>query len=577
MTPIRVTVGNTKLISYCIGSDYWLFTPVTFTPSYSLVMRRESFNNYTSFNSSERILQLLNCLNSKDIQDLINLAGTKAKTQSTSGSLDLNALRKQLQELISYQRLQFFRLNENTYQRLLRRNDPITIAPDLSGQYSKASLDEKRIELTKELGQDAIARWQKKQDSDNTFFTRHVGIRRLLQKINSVQYNFASEWKINPGFKDFGSFVAELSPQEIKFSFNTIKDATGAFQSTLDLAKEGYALFKNAINDQYVRRLLEDYIYAVYACQKTRQKQAQHKLELGLEVTIAIASGGNKKTDSIKQSITNRFGPFTGKALDLIADIGRQSTQKSTVTKQVDDAPAVPVGRAFNRDDSDKNRNYDSNNRDEDKPNNTRRTAAQDRKAISRLSEQAKDAKKQGNTALATEKINQARDILRPHLPKGPEDSWDAVLERLDVASPKNGAVFWSGDPKKAQQYAESINGTTLEISPGGRVIDQWNEINDLPWDEKQGSPPWSGDLWKEVSAKFARGAKGKVSVVQLPKKLWDQGTVWHNQEKGIIKVKYFIDEVTEIEILTVNSQDEFIKLSPNYVQNLMKLKGIPR
>ncbi|NRR31803.1 hypothetical protein HSX11_16620, partial [Oxalobacteraceae bacterium] len=88
---------------------------------------------------------------------------------------------------------------------------------------------------------------------------------------------------------------------------------------------------------------------------------------------------------------------------------------------------------------------------------------AADRERITQLSKEAREAEQNGDKALAAAKIEEARAILRPHLPKTPNDTWDEVIKRLDVSSPKDGAVFWSGDPKAAQRFADGINGVTLE------------------------------------------------------------------------------------------------------------------
>jgi hypothetical protein len=147
------------------------------------------------------------------------------------------------------------------------------------------------------------------------------------------------------------------------------------------------------------------------------------------------------------------------------------------------------------------------------------------------------------------------------------------------VQAPKDGAVFWSGGKEgqaAAQRYAESIGGTTLEATPGGNAINGWDEVNDLPWDGQQGSPPFGGDLWKGVSKKFANGAEGNVSVVQPLHKLWDQGTVWHNVEKKIIVDKMKVGEVTGIDVFTTKKDGSIVSLSENYVNDLLNLQGIP-
>lgn len=201
--------------------------------------------------------------------------------------------------------------------------------------------------------------------------------------------------------------------------------------------------------------------------------------------------------------------------------------------------------------------------------------AAADKERISGLSKEAAEAEARGDKALAAAKTEEARTILRPHLPKNPGDSWDEVIKRLDVSSPKDGAVFWSGDPKLAQRFAESINGVTLETTTGGRIIDGWDEVNKAyAWDPRFGDPPYGRDLWAGVSENYAKGVSGQVNAVQPPPKLWDEGTLWHNVEKPVIQNKLMTGEVTGINLNTVNSAGDFIPLSDNYVDSLMKLEG---
>lgn len=103
------------------------------------------------------------------------------------------------------------------------------------------------------------------------------------------------------------------------------------------------------------------------------------------------------------------------------------------------------------------------------------KTAAMlDKERITQLSKEADAAKKGGNEALAAAKIEEARAILRPHLPaRGVDDphAWDGVIERLDVSSPKNGAVFWSGNPDAAKAYAFKIDGVSLETTSGAGFL----------------------------------------------------------------------------------------------------------
>lgn len=61
----------------------------------------------------------------------------------------------------------------------------------------------------------------------------------------------------------------------------------------------------------------------------------------------------------------------------------------------------------------------------------------------------------------------------------------------------------------------------TLETTPGGRIIDGWNEINKgYAWNASAGDPPWARDLWKAISKEYADAAIGNVNLIQTPDKL---------------------------------------------------------
>ncbi|MEW6761868.1 MAG: hypothetical protein AB1437_13690 [Pseudomonadota bacterium] len=199
-----------------------------------------------------------------------------------------------------------------------------------------------------------------------------------------------------------------------------------------------------------------------------------------------------------------------------------------------------------------------------------------DRVRITQLSNEMREAEKAGDTALAAAKRREAQDILRPHFPrKNSTDTWDEVIKRLDVSSPKDGAVFWSGDDKAAQKYAESIGGVTLETTPGGRIIDGWKEINvDYPWDKSKGTPPFARDLWAGVSKKYAEGVTGHVNAVQTLEKLDAPYTLWHNVEKPIYLDKYRAGEVSGINVFALDPAGNLTQLGEDKVKALLALKG---
>ncbi|HEY0778275.1 MAG TPA: PAAR domain-containing protein [Gemmatirosa sp.] len=133
-----------------------------------------------------------------------------------------------------------------------------------------------------------------------------------------------------------------------------------------------------------------------------------------------------------------------------------------------------------------------------------------------------------------------ARAVLQPYVEAG---NRDAIISRLDVSSPRDGAVFWSGASDAAKAHAQSIGGVTLETTPGGRVIDNWPSLNDnLPWD--QGGK----EFWGGVSTSYAQGASGDVSVVQSEyKAALGGGDIWKEYELPELQRQMRRGQVTQI------------------------------
>jgi len=202
--------------------------------------------------------------------------------------------------------------------------------------------------------------------------------------------------------------------------------------------------------------------------------------------------------------------------------------------------------------------------------------AAADRARIAQISSEVLEAQKKGDTVLALTKKNEAWDILRKYVPKTPADNWDEVIKRLDVSSPKDGAVFWSGDVDAARKFAEGIGGVTLETTSGGRILDGWDEVNKgMAWAKYTGKPgPYARDLWVGVSKKYAEGVTGNVNTVQLSSKLRDTFTVWHNAEKSIILDRLKTGEVTKLNMYSLDDHGKLASLSDDEIEDLMLIDG---
>jgi hypothetical protein len=115
------------------------------------------------------------------------------------------------------------------------------------------------------------------------------------------------------------------------------------------------------------------------------------------------------------------------------------------------------------------------------------------------------------------------------------EEAWVNMVALLDLESPENGAVFWSGGKDNAVDLATDRGGVSLESTAGGSLIDDW--LKDVPWDDKGGEgPPFLKDLWALASATYALQARGEITVIQTPKKNAEGGGyMWKRVEQQVL------------------------------------------
>ncbi|MFY9479096.1 MAG: hypothetical protein WAQ08_15740 [Aquabacterium sp.] len=132
---------------------------------------------------------------------------------------------------------------------------------------------------------------------------------------------------------------------------------------------------------------------------------------------------------------------------------------------------------------------------------------------------------------------------------KGTAEDWAPLVARLNVASPKDLAVFWSGDKEAAIDIAADQGGVALESTPGGTIIDDWDKHDPskaLPWNQdSKEPPPYLRDLWALASASYAESAQGKITIVQTPDRHPDGGLMWRLVEERILRNKARRGEIT--------------------------------
>jgi len=167
--------------------------------------------------------------------------------------------------------------------------------------------------------------------------------------------------------------------------------------------------------------------------------------------------------------------------------------------------------------------------------------------------------------------IREAQAILQPFVDTAKaattiaekQAALDAIVLRLDVTSEKE-KMFWSGDKKLAGKIATEKGKTILEQTAGGRVIDDWKDLNDaFTWDPKD-MEPYGWDFWGKISANYSKDAAGEIDVIQNIKKFPNGGDIWRTNEWTTIKRE---KKVSLLNILLIDEDGKVLnqmKMEPN-------------
>lgn len=167
-------------------------------------------------------------------------------------------------------------------------------------------------------------------------------------------------------------------------------------------------------------------------------------------------------------------------------------------------------------------------------------------------------------------KIDEARAVLQPHVDaaksaKTVEErkaAMDAIVARLDVTSDKE-KMFWSGNKDLAAKIASANGKTILEQTPGGKVIDNWGDLNDtFSWDAKA-LGPHGWDLWGDVSSNYSKDAFGAIDVIQDMSKFPGGGPTWQGREFKTIRAARRVTSINIIGMDRAGNIVETMKVNP--------------
>lgn len=90
------------------------------------------------------------------------------------------------------------------------------------------------------------------------------------------------------------------------------------------------------------------------------------------------------------------------------------------------------------------------------------------------------------------------------------------VLRNVFFATPKNGAVFYTGGARAAraaEDYALGSGGKTIGMTPGGKVLDALTNARIGRFSIRDTAPYLNDKLWRFGSRHFADGASGSATL----------------------------------------------------------------
>ena len=373
-----LAIAHPNLVGYKVGNDYWIFSPSNFQPSYWLLLKREGFSAEMGGGSQE--LEFLTMfLGREEMETIYRVHDTPPDRWFEFG------LRDDLEHLILSGSIKVFKVNEMTARRLANFHDTIYSNPT---ECTGNAFSNKRNELAEELAKDILVRWVGKDKSDKIHWDRWAVERALVEVYDDGVTVVDTVVDLVVGLWDIGKFVVSIVGSSIELTMDIAK-ASAQFQAKLvsgdldgikkDLkalgvaADEvmasaevfkaklelGYTMFTQLKEDPLTRELLLDYFSALYQSIPYRDSRTigvRIVSEVGIEVLLALATAGagnvarraaQAGAQGAKALKATRIGPFTTKAIDLMADLTKALRQASSKSPEASDAKWVNGNRGW--------------------------------------------------------------------------------------------------------------------------------------------------------------------------------------------------------------------------------------
>lgn len=355
--------------AYLIGDEVWILAHHQYQASSWLVLKREGFTAHWLFDSVE-LFTLTIRLGEEALGDIYSMYHDERPSHwFTLG------LREDVEELILSGRLKVFKLSADEIDRIANPFDPLMGGRNALFATEGDQLIALRNNLAEELAAIIITRWGGKDQIDRVHWDRHFFARELVEAYDTglaVADVVVSSIK---GLLEIGQLLVTVAGDIIKVELRlAVKTFTGDVEGLKDelraagvylddkvktaqdlvaQAKQGLAILNLLFEDPLTRVLMKDFLSALYQTinyRESRTLPVTIVTVIGIEVVLALftagagnaARWGGRAAVNAGKAAANNIGPFTRRAIDLLADLASQVRQRANRADVVEETRALP-------------------------------------------------------------------------------------------------------------------------------------------------------------------------------------------------------------------------------------------